>query len=122
MKDDKEPTKVDNVIRVAFGKTEESTDPDAAKKLEAFTRMIDEGMVMLTLDARKESVAVPEGHKEELQLALNFSHRFGLDDFEFDLKGVRASLSFGGSPFPGRGAMGGSLYDSLACHRRGRAL
>jgi heme-degrading monooxygenase HmoA len=95
MTDDKEPT---NVIRVSFGKTEESSDPDAAKKLEAFSRLIDEGMVMVTLDARMPNVVVPAQHKDDLQLGLNFSHRFAVTDFEYDLKGVRASLSFGGVP------------------------
>jgi hypothetical protein len=66
------------------------------EKLAVFTRMIDRGLVMVTLDGRAPGVMVPEHLADEPQLALNFSHRFGIDDFAYDERGVRASLSFSG--------------------------
>jgi stringent starvation protein B len=73
--------------------------PDRPEKLRVFARLVDRGMVMLTLDARREGVRVPAHLARELQLNLNFSLRFGIDDFAFDNDGVRASLSFRGTPF-----------------------
>lgn len=91
----------DNVVRVAFGGPTLAvrSDPADRDKLEVFSKLIDQGMVLVSLDARPEAVAVPPQHKDNLQLALNFSHRFGLDDFAYDERGVRASLSFNRQPF-----------------------
>lgn len=66
------------------------------EKLEAFTRFIDEGMVMVTLDARPVGVQIPSQFRESHQLNLNFSLKFFLQDFEYDTRGVRGSLSFSG--------------------------
>ena len=95
------------VVRVDFGasRASSSTPPTAesvvpsphdGEKLAVFTRMIDRGLVMVTLDARAQGVHVPEWLATEPQLALNFSHRFGIADFDYDERGVRASLSFSG--------------------------
>jgi hypothetical protein len=104
----------DNVVRVDFAakrakappKPARSQPPAAAEllpdrpeKLRMFARLIERGMVMVTLDARTGLARVPAKLAGELQLNLNFSHRFGLDDFDYDDDGVRASLSFGGQPF-----------------------
>lgn len=76
-----------------------AADPWAAQKLQAFQRLIEEGMVLVNLDARRPGVSVPEQHVGDVQLGLNFSHRFYAPDFDFDEQGVRASLSFRGEPF-----------------------
>jgi stringent starvation protein B len=104
----------DNVVRVDFAAKRPKappkptrTQPPAAaelgperpEKLRMFARLIERGMVMVTLDARAGGARVPPKFAGELQLNLNFSHRFGLADFEYDDNGVRASLSFGGQPF-----------------------
>lgn len=104
----------DNVVRVDFAAKRPKpappptrTQPPAAvelgperpEKLRMFARLIERGMVMVTLDARTGLARVPAKLASELQLNLNFSHRFGLEDFDYDDDGVRASLSFGGQPF-----------------------
>ena len=92
----------DNVIRVAFGQkpaAEVTVSAESKLKLETFSRYIEEGKVMVTFDARHDEVSVPKNHKDDFQLGLNFSHLFRLDDFAFDERGVRASLSFSGRPF-----------------------
>lgn|GEM_PF-562039 len=98
-----------NVVRVDFGKKAvndheyslSSCDkaPRGDEKLFAFQKLIEMGMVMVTLDARTHGVRVPTRFKNDLQLHLNFSHRFGIDDFQYDERGVQASLSFQGQPF-----------------------
>lgn len=90
----------DNVVHVAFGAVKKSVipeDPIAAEKLEHFTRLIDAGMVLVSLDTRKPGVSIPEGFRGDPQLGLNFSHRFGISDFDYDEQGVRATLSFQGN-------------------------
>ncbi len=94
----------DNVIHVQFGAPEpppkEEPPAEASEenleKLEIFTELVDLGTVMVTLDARREGVVVPEMFTDELRLNLNFCHLFGIPDFDYDQWGVRASLSFGG--------------------------
>ncbi len=68
-------------------------------KREVFEQLIEAGMVMLHLDARRAGVQVPAQHCGDVHLCLNFSHRFGLDDFVCDPDGVSASLSFAGQRF-----------------------
>lgn len=99
----------DKVVHLDFGRetTKRSPRPSAAKgapedpqdrvKYEVFSNMIDQGMVMVTLDTRRENVVVPPKFQGFSELRLNFSYEFHLDDFEFDARGVRASLSFQGT-------------------------
>ena len=110
--DDNPPA--DNVVRVDFSARKprakappvvraqppSSTEIAAERpeKLRMFARLIEKGMVMVTVDTRANEVRVPTRFGGELQLNLNFSHRFGLEDFDYDDVGVRASLSFGGTP------------------------
>lgn len=93
----------DKVVRVDFGgrgaKAAAPDDPAAAQKLEAFSVLIDKGLVLVNLDTRVDGVDVPPSHRGDLQLGLNFSLRFFIDDFQWDEHGVRASLSFGGQPY-----------------------
>lgn len=94
----------DNVVRLGFGKkagpvlTEDEKER-ASQKLRAFTELIDAGMVMVALDARRDGVRVPRRLSDSSELRLNFSLKFYIDDFAYDERGVRASLSFGGQPF-----------------------
>ncbi len=94
--------KPDNVIEVDFGAKREKAPPatsegeNAEQKLEAFSRLVDGGTVMVTLDARRPGVSVPEQYAEDAQLNLNFCHDFQIPDFSYDESGVRASLSFNG--------------------------
>jgi stringent starvation protein B len=72
---------------------------DRPEKLRMFARLIEQGMTMVTLDARQPGVRVPSNLSQELMLNLNFSLRFGIDDFAYDDDGVRASLTFQKMPF-----------------------
>ena len=78
---------------------EAPVDETAVAKLAIFRQFIDRGMVMVTLDATRPGVHVPDRFAHDEELRLNFSHRFGVDDFTYDTHGVRGSLSFGGVPF-----------------------
>ena len=73
--------------------------PERPEKLRMFARFVDQGMTMVSLDARREGVRVPQHLAGELMLNLNFSLRFGIDDFAYDDDGVRASLTFNKVPF-----------------------
>lgn len=68
-------------------------------KRDAFLEMLDQGMTMMHLDARKEGVDVPEGFKTDFHLRLNFSHRFNLSTFIVEDDRIEADLSFGGTPY-----------------------
>ena len=88
-----------NVVRVDFRARVPAHDPAASEKYAVFSRFAEKGKVMVTLDARRPGVSVPSRFAEEAQLNLDFSVRFGLADFAFDARGVRASLSFQRQPF-----------------------
>lgn len=105
--------RADNVVRVDFAakkpkpKVPVLTQPPASselgperpEKLRMFARLIERGMVMVTVDARRDNARVPTRLAGEIQLNLNFSYKFAVDDFFYDDDGVRASLSFQGQPF-----------------------
>lgn len=59
--------------------------------------MLERGMVLVTLDARRPGVIVPERLAGDPALGLNLSWRFGLP-MELGEWGVRATLTFGGVP------------------------
>lgn len=88
-----------NVVRVDFRARVPAADPSASEKFAVFSRFAEKGKVMVTLDARRPGVSVPSRFVEDAQLNLDFSVRFGLADFAFDSRGVRASLSFQRQPF-----------------------
>ena len=91
----------DNLVRVQFGQGKKRAQPEPpppGEKLETFQRLIERGMVMVTLDSRRTGVRVPAKFAGDMQLALNFSLRFGVADFMYDTRGVRATLTFGGQP------------------------
>lgn len=90
-----------NVVRVDFKRAQRSSpsDPLAPQKFAVFSRFVAKGKVMVTLDARRTGVSVPSHLAQESQLNLDFSDRFGLSDFAYDERGVRASLSFNRQPF-----------------------
>jgi hypothetical protein len=99
--DDKDGGDKQNVVRVDFKRAQRSSpsDPLAPQKFAVFSRFIAKGKVMVTLDARRTGVNVPSHLANEPQLNLDFSERFGLSDFVYDERGVRASLSFNRQPF-----------------------
>ncbi|MFU8804489.1 MAG: ClpXP protease specificity-enhancing factor SspB [Bradymonadaceae bacterium] len=97
----------DNVLHVDFSRRSSARTPRTAEiveyddplgetKLGHFSDLIELGMVMVTLDSRVAGVEVPPQLRGLPELRLNFSHRFGIEDFAFDEQGVRGSLSFDG--------------------------
>ena len=68
------------------------------QKREVLEQLLDEGMVLVTLDARRDDVSVPQHLKCDPQLRLNLSYRFGLP-LDIDDEGVHTTLTFSGQPF-----------------------
>lgn len=68
-----------------------------ASKQELLESLLERGMVMVTLDARRPGVDVPADFVGDPRLRLNLSWRFQLP-LELNEWGVRAVLTFGGMP------------------------
>lgn len=68
-----------------------------ASKQELLESLLERGMVMVTLDARRPGVDVPAQFTSDPRLRLNLSYRFQLP-LELNEWGVRAVLTFGGVP------------------------
>jgi stringent starvation protein B len=101
--DGEDATADDKVLRVDFTQGRQTAptppaDPEAERKRAAFESLIDKGMVLLTLDTRVPGAQVPPQHEGDLQLGLNFSHRFYIEDFHWNDVEVQATLSFQGQP------------------------
>jgi stringent starvation protein B len=67
-------------------------------KPEILAKLLEEGMVLVTFDARHSKVRVPEHLAGDPQLRLNISYRFDLP-MELDESGIYATLTFGGTSF-----------------------
>lgn len=67
-------------------------------KQSVLERLLDLGMVMVTLDARCDGVEVPAGFSQDPQLRLNLSLKFG-QPMEMANWGIDARLTFGGHPY-----------------------
>lgn len=74
-------------------------DPRGPEKKERLLAALNEGMVMVHLDARRPGVMVPQSLRTEAHLRLNLSYRFDPPDLSINEWGVRQTLSFGGSRF-----------------------
>jgi len=70
----------------------------SATKRSVLEKLLEQSMVLVTIDARAEGVAAPEHLVGDPQLRLNLSHRFGLP-MEIDEWGIHATLTFSGTPF-----------------------
>lgn len=71
--------------------------PTATKK-NVLEQLLDQGMVLVALDARIDGVEVPSHLGRDAQLRLNLSYRFGLP-MTVDEWGILATLTFAGVPF-----------------------
>jgi stringent starvation protein B len=69
-----------------------------ATKRSVLEQLLDQGMVLVALDARVDGVDVPSHLAGDPQLRLNLSYRFGLP-MSVESWGVRATLTFAGVPF-----------------------
>lgn len=94
-----------------------SADREKRRVLE---QLLDEGMVMVHLDARRDGVDVPEHLRSDPALALNLSHRFHLDVFDIGSDAVEASLSFQGRTYLCR--LPWTAIFALTSHVTGRSI
>jgi stringent starvation protein B len=74
-------------------------DNRGPEKKERLLAALDQGMVMIHLDARRPGVLVPAPLRTELHLRLNLSYRFDPPDLTVGEWGIRCTLSFSGSRF-----------------------
>jgi stringent starvation protein B len=74
-------------------------DKKASEKKERLLAALEQGMVMVHLDAGRPGVIVPSSLKEESHLRLNLSYRFEPPDLTVGDWGVRSTLSFSGTRF-----------------------
>ncbi len=74
-------------------------DKKVSDKKERLLAALDQGMVMIHLDARRPGVLVPASLRGEAHLRLNLSYRFDPPDLTVGEWGVRSTLSFSGSRF-----------------------
>lgn len=80
----------------------EPRTPQPDTKQDVFAKLLEEGVAVLHIDARRPGVEVPKDLRDCSRLLLNYSYRYHIEDFNFDDSQVIASLSFAGSPFPCR--------------------
>ncbi|HET6347198.1 MAG TPA: hypothetical protein VFH51_19855 [Myxococcota bacterium] len=71
--------------------------PTATKK-NVLEQLLEQGMVLVAMNARVEGVDVPAHLGKDPQLRLNLSYRFGLP-MSIDDWGVAATLTFAGIPY-----------------------
>jgi stringent starvation protein B len=74
-------------------------DPKDNEKKDRLLAALDDGMVMIHLDARRPGVLVPAALRDEAHLRLNLSYKFDPPDLTVGEWGVRSTLSFSGSRF-----------------------
>ncbi len=74
-------------------------DKKGPDKKERLLAALEQGMVMIHLDARRPGVLVPPQLRGEAHLRLNLSYRFDPPDLSVSDWGVRSTLSFSGTRF-----------------------
>jgi stringent starvation protein B len=74
-------------------------DKKVPDKKERLLAALEQGMVMIHLDARRPGVLVPTHLRNESHLRLNLSYRFEPSDLSVNDWGVRSTLSFSGTRF-----------------------
>ncbi|MBU8897707.1 stringent starvation protein B [Corallococcus sp. H22C18031201] len=74
-------------------------DKKVLDKKERLLAALDQGMVMIRLDARRPGVLVPPSLRGEADVRLNLSYRFDPPDLAVGEWGIRSTLSFAGSRF-----------------------
>jgi stringent starvation protein B len=74
------------------------------KKREVVTKLLEDGPVLVHLDARRPGVDVPDQHRSEPKQVLRLGHGLTppIPDLDIDDTGIRATLTFRGKPFPCR--------------------
>ena len=91
----------------------------APSKRSVLEKLLDQGMVMVHLDARRPGVRVPPAYKADGQLRLNLSYRFQSRDLALNDELVRCTLSFSGQPFYCELPLEAGVRGHQPRHRRG---
>ncbi len=89
-------------------------------KRASLERLLEHGMVMVHVDARRPGVRVPAALRGDPQLRLNLSYRFATHDLSVSDDYVRCTLSFQGVPFYCELPLGAVF--AIASHVTGDAL
>lgn len=74
-------------------------DAQSPEKKDRLLAALENGMVMIHLDARRPGVLVPSSLRGEAHLRLNLSYRFDPPDLSVGEWGIRSTLSFSGTRF-----------------------
>jgi stringent starvation protein B len=69
------------------------------EKRDALLRLMELGVAMVHLDARKPGVVVPPEHAKDFDLRLNFSWRYRIGDLNVGDDKIVGTLSFSGRSF-----------------------
>jgi stringent starvation protein B len=69
------------------------------EKRDALLRLMESGVAMVHLDARKPGVVVPAQHAKDFHLRLNFSWRYKIGDLDIGGDKIVGTLSFSGRSF-----------------------
>lgn len=75
-----------------------NTQAPMQQKKELITHLLSQGMITITLDARRAGVWLPVEYLHDPKLVLNLSYKFGTK-MEITDKAILANLSFNGNPF-----------------------
>lgn len=92
----------DNVVRVNFGASEESSSPldlISEKKKKALEDALESGLVHIVLTPWTPGVKLPKRYMLSPDLMLKLSYNFAPFDLELSDEGVRTTLSFSQVPF-----------------------
>lgn len=91
------------VEKQSDGSPEAEIKPDVVaepmSKKDYFAKLIDSGLVQILVNPKVRSTKLPADLKSNLYVALNWSYKFNIDDFAFDDKGVKGTLSFNSKSF-----------------------
>lgn len=73
----------------------------SAQKRELVQTLLDQGPILVHIDARGESVIVPEHFRSQARLVLRFGYRLSppIVDLDVGEEAIRGTLTFGGQPF-----------------------
>jgi stringent starvation protein B len=74
----------------------------SAQKRKLVQELMDQGPVLVHVDARADSVEVPDQFRHQARLVLRFGYRLSppIVDLDVGEQAIRGTLTFGGQPFP----------------------
>jgi stringent starvation protein B len=82
-----------------------SVDDDgawSAQKRKLVQQLLEQGPILVHIDARADGVEVPEQFRHQARLVLRFGYRLSppIVDLDVGEEAIRGTLTFGGQPFP----------------------